>query len=80
MKRATYSLEYQCSAVSCQKKKFFFVKFSSSHWLMMSFIKMKTALYDAKLQGLCRALILFRFAEQRSSIQSANNFVTDSLW
>jgi len=38
------------------KKKFFFVKFSSSHWLMMSFIKMKTALYDAKLQGLCRAL------------------------
>jgi hypothetical protein len=47
---------------------------------MMSFIKMKTALYDAKLQGLCRALILFRFAEQRSSIQSANNFVTDSLW
>jgi len=75
MKRTTYPSEYQCTTFSCAK--FFFVKFSSNHWFMMAFIKMKTASYDAMLRGLCRALILFRFAEQRSSIQLANNFVTD---
>ena len=38
--RTTYPLEYQCTAFSCAK--FLFVKFSSSHWLTMAFIKMET--------------------------------------